>query len=191
MSYRAILLVLLLLAYVPCASAAQKPFDFAFPELMDVFCRLLQPGDIPAAMSTLAPVSARTFEENIFHHQSWNIRLKAFTLEYDISQEFETDGTVLNEDYLFEARVEQKGANPLFSDLRQARGWLQELGKVTLDSTDQLEVTARPFPGEEKLAPLWWRIRIFCGSGEDKSCRMLRFFWNEQTEDHNKAFCRP
>ncbi len=179
-----ILSLTLLLLFVLPARAAQ---DFAFPGLMDVLCRILQAEDIPSAMEEYGPVTQDAFEETVFHHKTWTVDLDQFTLVYDVCWEQEEDGTPYDVDYMFEARTENPGAAPFFHDLRQAHGWVRELGKVTLDSTDQVEVTARPFPGEESMDPLWWRLRVFCGSGD---CRMIRFFWNDATADHNTAFCR-
>lgn len=187
----AILPLLLLLTAAP-AVHAEEEFDFAFPQFMDVLCHVLAAEDIPAAMAEYGPVTEDEFEETVFFHHAWTLVLDEFTLVYDVSQEREEDGSVFSEDYFIEARVEDPGAAPLFHDLRQAHGWLRELGQLTLDGEDQAEFTAEPFPGEENMAPLWWRIRAFCGSGAGDvgPCRMIRFFWNQDTADHNGAFCR-
>ncbi|THB69912.1 MAG: hypothetical protein D6E12_03730 [Desulfovibrio sp.] len=184
------LLILMLLA-IP-AQAAEE-FDFAFPGLMDVLCTILQAEDIPAAMEEYGPVAQGSFEENIFLHQTWTLVLDEFTLVYDVSQEMAGEpGEVTWEDYIIEVKVENPGAAPIFHDLRQAHGWLRELGTLTLDTPDQAEFTAQPFPGEEDLAPLWWRIRVFCDPGPayQSPCRMIRFFWSADTASHNSAWCR-
>ena len=184
------LLLLQLLLFPFSATAAE---DFAFPKLMDVLCDLLQAEDIPAAMGQYGPVTPGKFVETVFHHKTWTVDCGDFTLEYDISQELEEDGSVSWEDYLIEATIKKPGAALFFNDMRQVHGWIRELGKVTLDSGDQVEATARPFPGEEKMAPLGWRIRVFCDPKAPGSspCHMIRFFWNKDTAAHNKAFCRP